>query len=341
MGQSIQTIHILGKTPNKVYDPFLKAGLSYKNLERLKKTVAAQQKMYDGEKLHSVNLKIDSPNSEETLEDAKESRLKMRNKMVQINYGKLNALYETFIPQQDFSMEQTCFSIISTSTNGYESKAVTSDLPISKMPKESKLLKKFDTLGVRSSYNVKRPKFKGIKSKNRVLKNTKSSFAYVQKISCSVSIDSNKCETKDSNVCQINASVSKSKTANAVNDGSNIICVSCGKDVFLFSHEKCVARYALSKNSNVNRALFTPPVAIKSKNLGATFVVAKSRLSVANTPKATNKVIQLVLSFVDSGCSKHMTGNLQLLRNFVKKFMGTVCFGNGHFTIITGYKDYV
>ena len=34
--------------------------------------------MYNGDMLHSVNLKIDSPDSEETLEDAEESRLKMR-----------------------------------------------------------------------------------------------------------------------------------------------------------------------------------------------------------------------------------------------------------------------
>ncbi|GJW57104.1 hypothetical protein Tco_0103835 [Tanacetum coccineum] len=45
MGQSIQ---MLGKEPNKVYDPFLKVGLGYKNPERLKKAIAAQQKMYDG-----------------------------------------------------------------------------------------------------------------------------------------------------------------------------------------------------------------------------------------------------------------------------------------------------
>nr|GEZ65786.1 putative ribonuclease H-like domain-containing protein [Tanacetum cinerariifolium] len=35
------------------------------------------------------------------------------------------------------------------------------------------------------------------------------------------------------------------------------------------------------------------------------------------------EVIQLVLWIVDSGCSIHVTGNLQLLRNFVEKFMGT------------------
>ncbi|GJR67905.1 retrovirus-related pol polyprotein from transposon TNT 1-94 [Tanacetum coccineum] len=87
MGQLIQTIHMLGKKPNKVYGPFLKAGLGYKNPERLKKANTAQPKIYDGEMLHSAIFKTDSSNSEETLEDAEESRLKMRNKMVQINYG--------------------------------------------------------------------------------------------------------------------------------------------------------------------------------------------------------------------------------------------------------------
>ncbi|GJV26521.1 integrase, catalytic region, zinc finger, CCHC-type containing protein [Tanacetum coccineum] len=52
-------------------------------------------------------------------------------------------------------------------------------------------------------------------------------------------------------------------------------------------------------------------------------------------------VIQLVLWIVDSGCSKHMIGNLQLLRNFGEKFMGTIRFGNDHFAAITEYGDYV
>ncbi|GJX62202.1 hypothetical protein Tco_0295102 [Tanacetum coccineum] len=131
---------------SKVHDQM--TGLGYKNPECLKKVIAAQPKMYNGDMLHSVNLKIDSPDSEETLEDAEESRLKMRNKMVQINNGKLNALYETIVPQLELSVEQTYFSIPSTSNNGSESKDVTSDLPIPKMPKESKMLKMFDTMGV-------------------------------------------------------------------------------------------------------------------------------------------------------------------------------------------------
>ncbi|GJW71516.1 integrase, catalytic region, zinc finger, CCHC-type containing protein [Tanacetum coccineum] len=44
---------------------------------------------------------------------------------------------------------------------------------------------------------------------------------------------------------------------------------------------------------------------------------------------------------LDSGCSKHMTGDRSWLRNFVKKFIGTVRFGNDHFGTIMGYGDYV
>ncbi|GJX60421.1 hypothetical protein Tco_0291811, partial [Tanacetum coccineum] len=118
-----------------------------------------------------------------------------------------------------------------------------------------------NSTGVESSNSVRRPKSKDTKSKNRVLKNTndKSSSAHVRKVSSSVIIDSNKREIMNSTICQSNASVLNTKTVNVVNDGSNIVCVSCGKDVFMLSHEKCVARYALSKDSRVKRALLTTP----------------------------------------------------------------------------------
>ncbi|GJR08442.1 retrovirus-related pol polyprotein from transposon TNT 1-94, partial [Tanacetum coccineum] len=174
-----------------------------------------------------------------------------------------------------------------------------------------------NSTGVGNSNSVRRPKSKDNKSKNSVLKNTKDSSTNVWKTINSVCLDSNKCETKPSNVCQTNAYITNSKTVNAVNDGLNILCISCGLDVFLHSHDKCVARHALTKKFSVQRALFTSPIAIKSKGLGATFV------------------IQLVLWIVDSGCSKHMTGNLQLLRSFIGKFMGTIHFWNDHFAAIT------
>ncbi|GJU70518.1 hypothetical protein Tco_1256777 [Tanacetum coccineum] len=125
MGHSIQMIHMLGKKPNKVYDPFFKAGLGYTNLERLKKAIASQPKMYDGDLIHSHKLVIHSTDSD----NANESQNKIRHKMVQIDYEKLNALYETFVPQQELSAEQTYFSIPSTSDNGSKSKDVPSESP--------------------------------------------------------------------------------------------------------------------------------------------------------------------------------------------------------------------
>ncbi|GKD42222.1 retrovirus-related pol polyprotein from transposon TNT 1-94 [Tanacetum coccineum] len=60
-----------------------------------------------------------------------------------------------------------------------------------------------------------------------------------------------------------------------------------------------------------------------------------------NTPVEYNLVVQIVLWYLDSGCSKHMTGDRSRLKNFMKKFIGTVKFGNDHFGAIMGYGDYV
>nr|GFB53882.1 integrase, catalytic region, zinc finger, CCHC-type, peptidase aspartic, catalytic [Tanacetum cinerariifolium] len=51
--------------------------------------------------------------------------------------------------------------------------------------------------------------------------------------------------------------------------------------------------------------------------------------------KSTDKpvvtlVVQIVLWYLDSGCSKHMTGDRSQLINFVQNFLGTVKFGNDH-----------
>ncbi|GJV09276.1 retrovirus-related pol polyprotein from transposon TNT 1-94 [Tanacetum coccineum] len=59
-------------------------------------------------------------------------------------------------------------------------------------------------------------------------------------------------------------------------------------------------------------------------------------------PQANNTpVVQIVLWYLDSGCSKHMIGDRLWLKNFVKKFIRTVRFGNNHFGAIMGYGDYV
>ncbi|GJU95954.1 retrovirus-related pol polyprotein from transposon TNT 1-94 [Tanacetum coccineum] len=52
------------------------------------------------------------------------------------------------------------------------------------------------------------------------------------------------------------------------------------------------------------------------------------------------RVVQIVLWYLDSGCSRHMTGDRARLINFVEKFIGTVRFGNDEYAAIIGYGDY-
>ncbi|GJW38697.1 retrovirus-related pol polyprotein from transposon TNT 1-94 [Tanacetum coccineum] len=54
-----------------------------------------------------------------------------------------------------------------------------------------------------------------------------------------------------------------------------------------------------------------------------------------------HKLVEIILFIIDSGCSKHMTGNLKLLTNFEEKFLGTVKFRNDQIAPILGYEDLV
>ncbi|GJY09264.1 retrovirus-related pol polyprotein from transposon TNT 1-94 [Tanacetum coccineum] len=66
----------------------------------------------------------------------------------------------------------------------------------------------------------------------------------------------------------------------------------------------------------------------------------KPRKSKTNVPVSKSKVVQIVLWYLDFGCSKHMTGDRSQLTNFVNKFLGTVKFENDHVAKILGYGDY-
>ncbi|GJW39022.1 retrovirus-related pol polyprotein from transposon TNT 1-94 [Tanacetum coccineum] len=66
----------------------------------------------------------------------------------------------------------------------------------------------------------------------------------------------------------------------------------------------------------------------------------KPRKSKTNVPVSKSKVVQILLWYLDSGCSKHMTGDRSQLTNFVNKFLGTVKFRNDHVAKILGYGDY-
>nr|GEU82710.1 hypothetical protein [Tanacetum cinerariifolium] len=85
--------------------------------------------------------------------------------------------------------------------------------------------------------------------------------------------------------------------------------------------------------SNTDKPVVTLVYSRKSK-------AAKKKVPVNNPKINKSLVVHIVLWYLDSEFSKHMTGDRSQLINFVQKFLGTVKFGNDHVAKIMGYGDY-
>ncbi|GKD66992.1 retrovirus-related pol polyprotein from transposon TNT 1-94 [Tanacetum coccineum] len=111
------------------------------------------------------------------------------------------------------------------------------------------------------------------------------------------------------------------------NDKSEVVCAMCKQCLITSNHDVCVLNYVNDMNShdenqnanvlNVANQMKHKPKVKKTKNVGKSECQSDSSI----------------------GCSKHMTGNLKLLINFVWKFLRTVHFRDDHIAIILGYGD--
>ncbi|GKB59763.1 hypothetical protein Tco_0915949, partial [Tanacetum coccineum] len=130
------------------------------------------------------------------------------------------------------------------------------------------------------------------------------------------------------------------------NDKSKVICAMCKQCLITSNHDVCVLNYVNNKNShadnqnanvsNVANKKKHKPKAKKLKKVGSKERLASSKPRKPKTCLSLTvlKVIEIYLWCVDSGCSKHMTGNLNLIINFVWKFLGNIRFGNDHVAAI-------
>nr|GEV42819.1 integrase, catalytic region, zinc finger, CCHC-type, peptidase aspartic, catalytic [Tanacetum cinerariifolium] len=201
------------------------------------------------------------------------------------------------------------------------------------------------SIGMNTASSVRRSMNRDLHNKYSVLANyknlAKKVAVYVRKNKQTDNTSENVISNKE-NVIDVNAAnISKVKI---------LLCVSWMQNMLFPCHDKCLANHRLNMHSNVSRTLSTNSRTPKSSN--TTYVVLKTRFSKKLAQSKTldttsvskpkiNVVVQIVLWIVDSGCSKHMTGDQSLLRNFIKKFIGTVRLGNVNFSAITSYGDYI
>ncbi|GJU30554.1 retrovirus-related pol polyprotein from transposon TNT 1-94 [Tanacetum coccineum] len=218
--------------------------------------------------------------------------------------------------------------------------------------------------------NVSRPQLKSTQMKDKVMPNNSQVKDKKTEVEDHPRISSTSNKTKS--VTASDDSL-KSRTSNVT-----AICATCGKCVFNSNHDACVSKYLNDVNartkkpkvvpistrkskSQANKSVATPPKKTvasestihKSKsyyrmmyektrhgNVRNENVKKKVSFAIDNASRITN-IVQLILFIVDFGCTKHMTGNLTLLCNFVEKYLGNVRFGNDQFSPILGYGDLV
>nr|GEW09310.1 integrase, catalytic region, zinc finger, CCHC-type, peptidase aspartic, catalytic [Tanacetum cinerariifolium] len=158
-----------------------------------------------------------------------------------------------------------------------------------------------------------------------------------------------------------------------LNANSKSACAICNEYLFDANHDKYALEYVhdvnvMSKSKPVKRKnkkqIWKPTgkvyieIGYKWKPTGRTFTIVRNKFPLTrftstkvvplkeiiiksvSTPTPGIKVLQIVMWYLDSERSKHMTGNRSQLTNFINKFLGTVKFGNDQIVKIMGYGDY-
>ncbi|GJT12428.1 retrovirus-related pol polyprotein from transposon TNT 1-94 [Tanacetum coccineum] len=123
---------------------------------------------------------------------------------------------------------------------------------------------------------------------------------------------------KNNHVSYCNANVKNV----ALTSNSKNVCLSCNECLFFTNHDACVVNY---------------PKDVQKHKM-AKSVKQKEKIEWKPTGRIFNTIVEIVLWYLDSGCSKYMTGQRDKLINFVSKFISTVRFGNDHFAAIIGSR---
>ncbi|GJZ99427.1 retrovirus-related pol polyprotein from transposon TNT 1-94 [Tanacetum coccineum] len=148
--------------------------------------------------------------------------------------------------------------------------------------------------------------------------------------------------------------IKSNKNHSKLNANSELIYVKCNGCMLSDNHDLCVLNpindvnaraksksvKKLSKRKDYHTTEVPPrkPTALETDTPKPVVILVYSRKP--RKSKTNDPVVQIVLWYLDSGCSKHMTGDHSQLTNFVNKFLGTVNFENDHVAKIMGYGDY-
>ncbi|GJY39565.1 retrovirus-related pol polyprotein from transposon TNT 1-94 [Tanacetum coccineum] len=353
MGQSAQTVHMLTK-PQVFYDNNLKQALGFQNHFYLKKAQHINPILYDGSVIGKETNVISIADFEETLMLEEE------------NFGK------RFVPQQELSDEhafwlQTLHSNTDQSATSPVKIEAPQELP-KKLPFNNIVtIVVNSSLEINTSVNVNSSvamndsvnyvdmcnkclelEAELIKQHNMVEKDEynrlSKSFSKLEQLynSLELAMQLNK-EIFQKNNTSVNQTIPSFDQLFELNNLKAELQAKDTTIVKLKANINC-----LNKTSTTNSVkkdideIETINIELehRAKEHAESLVNQLNQKSVEITDlnaQLQEKVVQIVLWYLDSGCSKHMTGDRSQLTNFVHKFLGTVKFGNDQIVKIMGY----
>ncbi|GKD87187.1 integrase, catalytic region, zinc finger, CCHC-type containing protein, partial [Tanacetum coccineum] len=126
------------------------------------------------------------------------------------------------------------------------------------------------------------------------------------------------------------------QTCPSINNSSKILMVVTPKN----KDKRVRFTEPVTSSGNINTKTASSSNLVSNKPMLSSTGVKPSTSASGSQTLRDLLVVQIVLWYLDSGCSKHMTGDRSQFTNFVNKFLGTIKFRNDHVAKILGYGDY-
>nr|GEX48260.1 hypothetical protein [Tanacetum cinerariifolium] len=332
IGQTNQTIHMIMPFKDTLYNG--RKGIGFENPSYFEKAKDLRPSLYDEKVIGLGYTLMFLIHSDEALEIEKFKRARKNKIEFAYDYGNLNAKCDNVENPKVIAPGMFKLSV---------SQSVS---PIS-MPKTSCSLENVENLDTISS--VRRPKQSNVIWKKKGSSNNSnvdlSSVSHLK-----LNKDVNRYSRKDLWSCN-NSHLGEISSAYVCNDAMNVSCNSrmCDSfdenNLFIFDDESVrispVSKMPFRKKPRDSLNVCSKCNSNKSLPRTVHRWLPKMQLLAEPVAKWIPRIVQICLCIIDSGCSKHMTGNRALLTNFVEKCLGTVPFGNNDFAVIAGYGDVV